>query len=166
MAASSLRTPTAARKAEASAPARADRAPGKRDGIGTQGPADRAFSSLRQRLPEWFSSLEGPRKLAINGLVVAASLLGSAVVVTDALKQVAIIDTISVPKDLEADGYTGATMAQRLIDAVTRISRDAAVTRRSASMAWRVSISLKPVEAVVRRPSASARSRFRDSLTT
>jgi len=43
---------------------------------------------------------------------------------------VVVIDTISVPKDLEADGYTSVTMGQRIIDAVTQISRDAAMTRR------------------------------------
>ena len=57
-------------------------------------------------------------------------MLGSGVVLKDALKQVAVIDTISVPKDLEADGYTPATMAQRIIDAVTQINRDAAMTKR------------------------------------
>src|SRR5258708_35868237 len=63
-------------------------------------------------LSGWLSSLEGPRKVVINGLLVIVSLLGSGVVLKDALKQVAVIDTISVPNDLEADGYTPATMAQ------------------------------------------------------
>jgi hypothetical protein len=81
-------------------------------------------------LSGWLSSLEGPRKVVINGLLVIVSLLGSGVVLKDALKQVAVIDTISVPKDLEADGYTPATMAQRIIDAVTQINRDAAVVKR------------------------------------
>src|SRR5262249_27886704 len=75
-----------------------------------------APGSIRQRLSGWLSSLEGPRRVVINGLVVIVSLLGSGVVLKDALKQVAVIDTISVPKDLEADGYTPATMAQRIID--------------------------------------------------
>jgi len=88
------------------------------------------MSSLRRRVPEWLLSLEGPRKLAINGLVIIVSLLGSGVILKDALKQVVVIDTISVPKDLEADGYTSVTMGQRIIDAVTQISRDAAMTRR------------------------------------
>src|SRR5262245_31574305 len=88
-----------------------------------------AMSSLQRRLPEWLL-LEGPRKFAINGLVIIASMLGAGVVLKDALKQVAVIDTISVPKDLEADGYTPATMGNRIIDAVTQISRDAAMTRR------------------------------------
>jgi hypothetical protein len=88
------------------------------------------LSSIQRRLPGWLSSLEGPRKLAINGLVVIVSMLGSGVVLKDALKQVAVIDTISVPKDLEADGYTPATMGQRIIDAVTQVNRNAAMTRR------------------------------------
>jgi tetratricopeptide (TPR) repeat protein len=88
------------------------------------------MSSLQRRVPEWLLSLEGPRKLAINGLVIIVSLLGSGVILKDALKQVVVIDTISVPKDLEADGYTSVTMGQRIIDAVTQISRDAAMTRR------------------------------------
>jgi Resolvase, N terminal domain len=87
------------------------------------------MSSLQRRPPEWFL-LEGPRKFAINGLVIIASMLGVGVVLKDALKQVAVIDTISVPEDLEADGYTPATMGNRIIDAVTQISRDAAMTRR------------------------------------
>ena len=37
--------------------------------------------SIRERLPEWCLSLEGPRKLTINALIVIASLLGSGVVV-------------------------------------------------------------------------------------
>jgi hypothetical protein len=45
-------------------------------------------------------------------------------------KKLAVIDTISVPKDLESDGYTAAAMGQRIIDAITQISRDAAMTRR------------------------------------
>jgi tetratricopeptide (TPR) repeat protein len=88
-----------------------------------------AMSSLQRRLPEWLL-LEGPRKFAINGLVIIASMLGAGVVLKDALKQVAVIDTISVPKDLEDDGYTPATMGHRIIDAVTQISRDAGMTRR------------------------------------
>src|SRR5262245_30310741 len=91
-----------------------------------------AMSSLQRRLPEWLL-LEGPRKFAINGLVIIASMLGAGVVLKDALKQVAVIDTISVPKDLEADGYTPATMGNRIIDAVTQSSRDAAMTRRIGS---------------------------------
>jgi hypothetical protein len=45
-------------------------------------------------------------------------------------RQDAVIDTISVPKDLEADGYTPATMSQRIMDAVTQINRDATLTKR------------------------------------
>src|SRR5215471_10817289 len=101
----------------------------RRGGAGTQRKAHGAMSSLQRRLPEWFL-LEGPRKFAINVLVIIASMLGVGVVLKDALKQVAVIDTISVPKDLEADGYTPATMGNRIIDAVTQISRDAAMTRR------------------------------------
>jgi hypothetical protein len=98
--------------------------------VGKQKGAGGALSSIQRRLPGWLSSLEGPRKLAINGLVVIVSMLGSGVVLKDALKQVAVIDTISVPKDLEADGYTPATMGQRIIDAVTQVNRNAAMTRR------------------------------------
>jgi tetratricopeptide (TPR) repeat protein len=98
----------------------------ERGEAGKQPPASGAPSSIRQ----WLSSLEGPRKLTINGLLVIVSLLGSGVVLKDALKQVAVIDPISVPKDLEAAGYTPATMGQRIIDAVTQINRDAAVVKR------------------------------------
>jgi tetratricopeptide (TPR) repeat protein len=95
-----------------------------------QGQAGGAPSSTWQRLSGWLSSLEGPRKLTINGLLVIVSLLGAGVVLKDALKQVAVIDPISVPKDLEAAGYTPAAMGQRIIDAVTRINHDAAVVKR------------------------------------
>src|SRR5262245_10192503 len=78
----------------------------------------------------WLSSLEGPRKVVINGLLVIVSLLGSGVVLKDALKQVTVIDTISVPKDLEAVGYTHETMAQRIIDAVTQYNRGAGSVKR------------------------------------
>jgi tetratricopeptide (TPR) repeat protein len=127
MATSRRATPAAS---NASASASSDTSDRRRSEPGEQRRAGRALSSIQTRLAGWLSSLEGPRKLAINGLVVVVSVLGSGVVLKDALKQVAVIDTISVPKDLEADGYTPATMAQRIIDAVTQINRDADTTRR------------------------------------
>jgi tetratricopeptide (TPR) repeat protein len=122
-------TTPAAQIPKGSAPANLDSSSRRRGGAGKQRQAHGAMSSLQRRLPEWLL-LEGPRKFAINGLVIIASMLGAGVVLKDALKQVAVIDTISVPKDLEADGYTPATMGNRIIDAVTQISRDAAMTRR------------------------------------
>src|SRR5438105_3472380 len=124
------RTTPAAQTPNGLASANLDSSTRRRGGAGKQRRAGGAMSSLQRRLPEWLLSLEGPRKLAINGLVIIVSVLGSGVVLKDALKEVAVIDTISVPKDLEADGYTPATMGQRIIDAVTQISRDAAMTRR------------------------------------
>jgi len=122
-------TTPAAQTPKGSASANLDISSRRRGGAGKQRQAHGAMSSLQRRLPEWLL-LEGPRKFAINGLVIIASMLGGGVVLKDALKQVAVIDTISVPKDLEADGYTPATMGNRIIDAVTQISRDAAMTRR------------------------------------
>src|SRR5262249_42611168 len=122
-------TTPAAQTPKGSASANLDSSSRRRGGAGKQRQAHGAMSSLQRRLPEWFL-LEGPRKFAINGLVIIASMLGVGVVLKDALNQVAVIDTISVPKDLEADGYTPATMGNRIIDAVTQISRDAAMTRR------------------------------------
>jgi len=122
-------TTPAAQTPKGSASANLDSSSRRRGGAGKQRQAHGAMSSLQRRLPEWLL-LEGPRKFAINGLVIIASMLGGGVVLKDALKQVAVIDTISVPKDLEADGYTPATMGNRIIDAVTQISRDAAMTRR------------------------------------
>src|SRR5215471_18164605 len=122
-------TTPAAQTPKGSASANLDSSSRRRGGAGNQRQAHGAMSSLQRRLPEWFL-LEGPRKFAINGLVIIASMLGVGVALKDALKQVAVIDTISVPKDLEADGYTPATMGNRIIDAVTQISRDAAMTRR------------------------------------
>ena len=58
------------------------------------------IAAIQQRCPDW--TLEGPRKLAINGLIVLASLLGSAVVVKATLKQMHVVEAISVPKDLES----------------------------------------------------------------
>src|SRR5262249_13686214 len=93
-----------------------------------QGQAGGAPSWIRQRLSGWLSW--GPRN-TINGLLVIVCLLGAGVVLKEALKKaLAIIATSSVPKDLEADGSTPATMAQRIIDAVTQINRDAAVVKR------------------------------------
>jgi tetratricopeptide (TPR) repeat protein len=86
--------------------------------------------STPQRLPDWLATLEGPRKFAINALVIAASVLSFAVGVTATLKQVHVVETIGVPKDLEGDGYTSAIVAQRLIDAVAEITRTAALSRR------------------------------------
>jgi hypothetical protein len=123
------RTTPAAQPPKGSASTNLDSSSRRRGGAGKQRQAQGATSSLQRRLPEWLL-LEGPRKFAINGLVIIASVLGGGVVLKDALKQVAVIDTISVPKDLEADGYTPATMGNRIIDAVTQISRDAAMTRR------------------------------------
>jgi tetratricopeptide (TPR) repeat protein len=129
MAATSRRT-TPAGAPNASAPASPDPSRRRRGEAEKQRWVGRALSSTWRCLPRWLASLEGPRKLAINGLIVVLTALGSSVVLKDALKQVAIIDTINVPKDLEADGYTPATMGQRIIDAVARINRDAAMTRR------------------------------------
>ena len=86
------------------------------------------IAAIQRWCPDW--TLEGPRKLTINGLIVIASLLGSAVVVKATLKQMHVVEAISVPKDLESDGYTSATVGQRLIDAVSEITRTAALARR------------------------------------
>ena len=86
--------------------------------------------SIRERLPEWCLSLEGPRKLVLNGLILIFSLLGSGVVIKAALKQVYVVDAISVPKDLEANGYTSVTVGQRIIDAVSDINRVATMTKQ------------------------------------
>ena len=120
MAATSRRTTPAAQTPNASASAGSDTSGRRRGEVGKQKGAGGALSSMQRRLTGWLSSLEGPRKLAINGLVVIVSVLGSGVIVKAALKQVAVIDTISVPKGLEADGYTPATVGQRIIDAVTK----------------------------------------------
>src|SRR6516164_10128126 len=130
MAVTGHRTTPATPTPNASTPAGPDTSDQARGEPQQQRQASGAPGSIRQRLSGWLSSLEGPRKVVINGLLVIVSLLSSGVVLKDALKQVAVIDTISVPKDLEADGYTPATMGNRIIDAVTQISRDAAMTRR------------------------------------
>src|SRR6516164_6812312 len=130
MAVTGHRTTPAAPTPNASTSASPDTSDQARGEPQQQRRAGGAPGSIQQRLSGWLSSLEGPRKVAINGLLVIASLLSSGVVLKDALKQVTVIDPISVPKDLEAAGYTPATMAQRIIDAVTQINRDAAVVKR------------------------------------
>jgi tetratricopeptide (TPR) repeat protein len=97
---------------------------GRERGAGKQTPASRALSSIRGRVAGRLSSL-----LTINRVVIIISLLISLVVLKP-WRQDAVIDTISVPKDLEADGYTPATMSQRIMDAVTQINRDATLTKR------------------------------------
>jgi tetratricopeptide (TPR) repeat protein len=121
---------TRAAKARASA--------GSNDGA-ARGASEKATSSISsgallqsipQGLPGWLATLETPRKFAINALVIAASVLSFTVGVTATLKQVHVVETIGVPKDLEGDGYTSAIVAQRLIDAVAEINRTAALSRR------------------------------------
>jgi hypothetical protein len=93
-----------------------------------QKPAGGMLATIERWL--WLFTLEGPRKLAINSLVIMASLLGSVVVVKATLDQVYVVEAINVPKDLEADGYTPATVGQRLIDAVSEVNRTAALVKR------------------------------------
>ena len=84
--------------------------------------ASGALSSIRGRVAGRLSSL-----LTTGRVVIIIPLLISLVAVW---RQDAVIDTISVPKDLEADGYTPATMSQRIMDAVTQINSDATLTKR------------------------------------
>jgi tetratricopeptide (TPR) repeat protein len=120
---------TRAAKARASAGSN-DRAARGRGEAEKATPSPGMLAAIQQSLPEWLATLEGPRKFAINGLMVVASLLGSGVIVKATLKQVHVVEAISVPKDLEADGYTPATVGQRLIDAVSEVTRTAAVAKR------------------------------------
>ena len=89
----------------------------------------RKVATYRERLSAWMTSLEGPRKLVINGAVIAATALGVAVVVKAAMKRVYVINTISVPRELEEHGYTPVAVGQRIIDAVAQINREAASTK-------------------------------------
>src|SRR5262249_39529452 len=92
---------------------------------GKQTPASGALSSIPGRGAGQLSSL-----LTIKGVVIIISLLSSLVVLKEAWRQDTVIDAISVPKDLEDDGYTPATMRQRIMDAVTQINRDVTLTKR------------------------------------
>ena len=94
------RTPKASASAGSATPARA------RGEAGTRIRAGGILTPLRQRVPEWLSSLEGPRKLTINALIVAVSLLGSGVVVKAALKHVV------VPFRTTAENLTGWMLEQ------------------------------------------------------
>ena len=121
--------------ARAAAPAGAANSPAGPAGPGAEAAQPPAagggiIAALQRWWPASLSTLEGPRKFAINGLMVVASLLGSGVIVKATLTQVHVVESISVPKDLEADGYTPATVGQRLIDAVSEINRTAALARR------------------------------------
>ena len=95
---------------------------GRERGAGKQTPTSGALSSIRGRVAGRLSSL-----LTTGRVVIIIPLLISLVAVW---RQDAVIDTISVPKDLEADGYTPATMSQRIMDAVTQINRDVTLTKR------------------------------------
>src|SRR5262249_12189226 len=90
---------------------------------GKQSPTSGALSSIRGRVAGRLSSLH-----TINRVVIISLLIS--LVVLRPWTQDAVIETISVPKDLEADGYTPATMSQRIMDAVTQINRDATLTKR------------------------------------
>src|SRR5262249_36248069 len=90
---------------------------------GKQSPTSGALSSIRGRVAGRLSSLH-----TINRVVIISLLIS--LVVLRPWTQDTVIDTISVPKDLEADGYTPATMSQRIMDAVTQINRDATLTKR------------------------------------
>ena len=119
--------------ARAAAPAGAANSPAGPAGPGAEAAQPPAagggiIAALQRWWPDW--TLEGPRKLTINTLIVIAGLLGSGVVVKATLKQVQVVEAISVPKDLESDGYTSAIVAQRLIDAASEITRTAALARR------------------------------------
>jgi len=96
---------------------------GRARGAGKQTPTSGALSSIRGRVAGRLSSL-----LTINRVVIISLLIS--LVVLRPWTQDTVIDTISVPKDLEADGYTPATMSQRIMDAVTQINRDATLTKR------------------------------------
>jgi hypothetical protein len=88
-------TTPAGQAPKGSASANLDISSRRRGGAGKKRQAYGAMSSLQRRLPEWLL-LEGPRKFAINGLVIIASMLGAGVILKDALKQVAVIETISL----------------------------------------------------------------------
>ena len=124
MAVTGHRTTPAAPTPNASASAGPDTSDQARGEPQQQRQASGALSSIRGRVAGRFSSL-----LTINRVVIIISLLISLIVLKP-WRQDAVIDTISVPKDLEADGYTPATMSQRIMDAVTQINRDATLTKR------------------------------------
>jgi tetratricopeptide (TPR) repeat protein len=109
--------------AQTSASANLDSSSPRHGEAGKQTPASGALSSIRGRVAGWLSLL------TINRVVIITSLLISLVVLKP-WRYDTVIDTINVPKDLEADGYTPATMSQRIKDAVTQINRDATLTKR------------------------------------
>ncbi len=143
MAATNHRPPPVARTPNASASAGSDTSRQARGEAGKQDRAGATPSSVGS-IPDWLSSLEGPRKLVINALVVIVGLLGSGVVVKASLKQLHVVDTISVPGELEAEGYTAVTVGQRIIDAVKEINRDAAMTKRIGIYTLSEADALKP----------------------
>jgi len=118
-------TTPAAQTPQGSASANLDSSSRRGGEAGKQTPASGALSSIRGRVAGQLSSL-----LTIKGVVIIISLLSSLVVLKEAWRQDTVIDAISVPKDLEDDGYTPATMRQRIMDAVTQINRDVTLTKR------------------------------------
>ena len=140
--------------ARAAAPAGAANSPAGPAGPGAEAAQPPAagggiIAALQRWWPDW--TLEGPRKLTINTLIVIAGLLGSGVVVKATLKQVQVVEAISVPKDLESDGYTSAIVAQRLIDAASEITRTAALARRIGAYTLVESEPSRPIDRL-RRP--------------
>ena len=123
MAVTGHRTTPAAPTPNASASAGPDTSDQARGEPQQQRQASGALSSIRGRVAGRLSSL-----LTINRVVIISLLIS--LVVLKPWTQDTVIDTISVPKDLEADGYTPATMSQRIMDAVTQINRDATLTKR------------------------------------
>ena len=97
MADNDIGPPLVSQTTNASAHAGADDAGQPHSAAREQRPPSGTLVSIRRRLAGWLSagwlsSLEGPRKLAINGLVLIITVLGFLVVMKAALKQLNVIE--------------------------------------------------------------------------
>jgi tetratricopeptide (TPR) repeat protein len=80
-------------------------------------------------LPQWLPSMEDARKFVVNALIVVIAILSFVVVLKAGLTRATVIETISVPRQLEDRGYTAVAVAQRIIDEITDVDRVASTLK-------------------------------------
>ena len=84
---------------------------------------------LWARRPPFVQSLAAIRRGGTEALIIGAIVVFVAVAWQATFEHLIIIQPISIPKSLEAEGYTSTIVAQRLIDQVQKIG-DASGSRR------------------------------------
>lgn len=74
--------------------------------------------SLRARIVEWVQFI---RTLSVNLLIVVSVGVSITLLIREMLREPVIIEEVSLPPTLTAQGYSGAVAAQRLWDAISEI---------------------------------------------